>query len=78
MLAILMPSHAVPCASCCMQDLAPLRFRLSSSSERNPLGCACRVKAGFVCANYCKQCASRCDVFPVRLHAVPGESSCKM
>lgn len=43
-----------------------------SSSEHNSLECACRVKAGFMCAKYCTQCASRCDVFPVHLHAVPG------
>jgi hypothetical protein len=93
MLAILMPSptvlcravpcravtyRTVPCANCCVHDLALLRLRLSSSSEHNSPECAYRVKAGFIYAKYCIQCLSRCDVFPVHLHAVPGVSSYKM
>ena len=52
--------------------------RSLSRCEHNSLGCACRVKAGFMCAKYYTQCSSRYDVFPVHLHAVPGVSSYKM
>jgi len=51
MLAIPLPSHTVPYANCCMQDLALLRLRLSSTSKHNSLGCACRVKVGLCVLN---------------------------